>query len=149
VDVTGGERRALRKARRLTVRDLARAFRKASPQRLPQSLDQMIRSWERGAHRPSETYEHLYAAVFPELAALDSTALPGELATLAADLGRRVEAMPDPAQVTALEAAALARVPADRADEIRAMARAALENLEQFHDRLRQIAEALEGEAGR
>lgn len=146
--VTGAMLLALRDSRHLTRRELARELRRASGEPLARELIRMIWAWETGKHTPNELHMRAYQRVFPELAALNGTAPPGDLAALAADLGRRAAAMPGPAQVTALEAAALARVPAERADEIRAMARAAIGHMAQAADLLRQIGEGLEGGAG-
>ena len=146
--MTGAMLLALRDSRHLTRRELARELRRASDEPLAGELPRMIWAWESGRHKPSELYMRAYRRVFPELAEPNGGAPPGDLAALAADLGRRAAAMPGPAQVTAQEAAALARVPAEQADEIRAIARAALDHMEQATERLRQIAEVLEGEAG-
>lgn len=102
---TGGELRAWRRSRRLTVRELATAFRRASGQRLPAALDQMIRSWERGDHAPSEMYEHLYAAAgYPGPASTNGTAPHDDDPGAALERARHA---PGRAGLTALQVAAL------------------------------------------
>lgn len=142
--MTGAMLLALRESRHLTRRELARELRRASGEPLATELARMIWAWENGRHKPSELYMRAYRRVFPELG--NST---GDLAAVAADLTRRAGELPDAGQVTALEAAALARVPPEKADAVRDMAAAALAHLELFHERLRQIAEALGNEDGR
>lgn len=113
-------------------------------------LCRMIRSWEKDIHKPRERYVLLYRRL--GLLQANGTAAPrapqDDLAGLASHLRQRADAMrAGPAQITALETAALARVPEKQAGEICALAQAAMEDLEEFHRKLKLITEALEGGA--
>lgn len=138
--MTGGELRALRRARGWTVKRLVHEFRQAADEALPRSLDQMVRAWEAGRYTPREEYRHLYEVVFGL-----SLNGGGDLASLAGRLGARLQAMPGPEQLSALEAAALAALPGDRAAEVRAWAEAAAGHLEEARQAMQQITDALAG----
>ena len=144
--MTGATLLALRLGRGLSRAELAAELRRVSDEPLTEksALRQMIWAWETGKHAPSALYMRAYRLVFPGLAA-HNPAGAGELSAMAADLTRRAAAMPSPDQVSALEAAALARAP-EKADEIREWVAQALGHLEEFHGRLAQIAAALNGE---
>jgi transcriptional regulator with XRE-family HTH domain len=140
--ISGGELRAWRRARGWDVPELARQLRRASAEPLPkpESLEQMIRAWERGNFRPSERYRLLLAKLFPGKV-IDGDPAAG-LAALAGQLETRLDAMPGPAQISALEAAALARMPAGHASQVHAWAAELADHMEQAREIMQQIADA-------
>ncbi len=130
--------RELRKAARDSGEDVAAHH----------GLVKMIPQWERGGRVPRERYRLLYLKIFPDaLTDLSQVmAVGADVALRLAGIRSRAAQLPDPAEIKALESAALARRgKAMTSTEIRALAAEAITHLHEVADRLAELS-ALLGE---
>ena len=134
--------RELRKAARDSGEDVAAHH----------GLVKMIPQWEQGGRAPRERYRLLYLKVFEDIAsgASHSMAFGADFVMRLAAVRARAARLPGPDQITALEAAALAKpgrtmTPA----EIRALAAESIANLHEVADKLAELTALLDDdEAG-
>jgi len=152
-DVTGENLRQWRESQGWDVPRMARELRKAARDSgedvaAHHGLVRMIPQWERGNRVPRERYRLLYRQIFGGgLGDLSQgMALGADVALRLAEVRSRAARLPDPDQIRALEAAALAKprktmTPA----EIRALAAAAIGHLHEVAGKLGELS-ALLGE---
>jgi len=152
-DVTGENLRQWRESQGWDVPRMARELRKAARDSgedvaAHHGLVRMIPQWERGNRVPRERYRLLYRQIFGSgLGDLSQgMALGADVALRLAEVRSRAARLPDPDQIRALEAAALAKprktmTPA----EIRALAAAAIGHLHEVAGKLGELS-ALLGE---
>ena len=117
-----------------------------SPAHCPQGANQ-----ERGDRAPRERYRLLYLKVFGDIVGGLSPGMAAgtEFALRLAAVRARAASLPDPGQIQALEAAALARprktmTPA----EIRALAAESIASLQEVAGKLAELSALLDDEAG-
>jgi hypothetical protein len=150
-DVTSQTLRQWREAKGWDVPRMARELRKAARDTgedvaAHHGLVKMIPQWERGNRAPRERYRLLYLKVFEDIAAGVSPgmAFGAQFAVRLAAVRSRAASLPGPDQITALEAAALARprismTPA----EIRVLAAQAIASLHQVAGNLAELSALL------
>jgi len=150
-DVTRQTWRLLRESKGWDVPRMARELRKAARDTgedvaAHHGLVKMIPQWERGARAPRERYRLLYLKVFQgTLGDLShGLGLGTDFAVRVAEVRSRAASLPDPDQIRALEAAALAKpretmTPA----EIRALAAEAIAHLHEVAGQLAELSALL------
>jgi transcriptional regulator with XRE-family HTH domain len=155
-DVTSETLRRWRQSQGWDVPRMARELRKAARDSgediaAHHGLVKMIPQWERGDRAPRERYRLLYLKVFQDaLGGLSQgMALGTDFALRLAEVRSRATSLPDPGQISALEAAALAKpretmTPA----EIRALAAEAIAHLHEVAGKLAELSALLADEAG-
>jgi transcriptional regulator with XRE-family HTH domain len=148
-DVTGETLRQWREARGWDVPRMARELRKVARDSgedvaAHHGLVKMIPQWERGGRVPRERYRLLYVKVFEDT--LQGMALGADLVLRLADVRSRAARLPEPSEIKALEAAALAKPRKALTEaEIRVLAAEAIAHLHEVADRLAELS-ALLGE---
>jgi transcriptional regulator with XRE-family HTH domain len=154
-DMTSETLRQWRQAQGWDVPRMARELRKAAKDSgeevaAHRGLVKMIPQWERGDRAPRERYRLLYLKVFQDaLGGLSQgMALGTDLALRLAEARSRAASLPSAGQISALQAAALAKpretmTPA----EIRALAADAIAHLHEVADKLAELSVLLGGEA--
>ena len=156
-DVTSETLRRWRQSQGWDVPRMARELRKAARDSgedtaAHHGLVKMIPQWERGARAPRERYRLLYLKIFKDIAAdLPPGMTVGvDVATRLAEVRSRAASLPAAGEISALEAAALAKprqtmTPA----EIRALAAEAITQLHQVAGKLAELSALLgDNEAG-
>ena len=155
-DVTSETLRRWREAKGWDVPRMARELRKAARDSgedvaAHHGLVKMIPQWERGGRAPRERYRLLYLQIFAgALGDLSQgMALATDLALRLAEVRSRAVRLPNPYEINALEAAALARprttmTPA----EIRALAAESIASLHAVAGKLTELSALLDDEAG-
>jgi transcriptional regulator with XRE-family HTH domain len=152
-NVTGENLREWRESHGWDVPRMARELRKAARDSgedvaAHHGLVRMIPQWERGNRVPRERYRLLYRQIFGAgLGDLSpGMALGADVALRLAEVRSRAARLPDPDEIRALEAAALAKPRKTMTSaEIRALATAAIGHLHQVADKLGELS-ALLGE---
>jgi len=156
-DVTSQTLRLLRESQGWDVPRMARELRKAARDTgedvaAHHGLVKMIPQWERGSRAPRERYRLLYQKIFQDMAGglAPGMAFGAEFAVRLAAVRSRAAGLPGPDQVTALEAAALARprramTPA----QIRVLAAESIASLHEVAGKLAELSALLgDDEAG-
>ena len=155
-DVTSQALRQLRESQGWDVPRMARELRKAAKDSgediaAHHGLVKMIPQWERGDRAPRERYRLLYLKVFTDTARdlSPGMTLGVEFAIRLAEVRSRAASLPGPGEITALEAAALAKprqtmTPAD----IRVLAAQAIAHLQEVAGKLAELSTLLGDEAG-
>ena len=150
-DVTSETLRLWRESQGWDVPRMARELRRAARDSgedvaAHHGLVKMIPQWERGARAPRERYRLLYLKVFQgTLGDLShGLGLGTDFAVRVAEVRSRAASLPDPDQIRALEAAALAKpretmTPA----EIRALAAEAIAHLHEVAGQLAELSALL------
>ncbi len=150
-DVTSETLRRWRQSQGWDVPRMARELRKAARDSgedvaAHHGLVKMIPQWERGHRAPRERYRLLYRKIFED--ALGSLShgmgLGADFALRLAEVRTRAASLPGPGEITALEAAALAKpreimTPA----EIRALAAEAIAHLHEVAGKLAELSALL------
>lgn len=152
-DVTGETFRWWRESRGWDVPRMARELRRAARDSgedvaAHHGLVKMIPQWERGGRAPRERYRLLYRKIFadPHGDLSQDMALGVDVALRLAEVRSRAARLPAPAEIKALENAALARPrKAMTPTEIRALAAEVVTHLHEVADRLAELS-ALLGE---
>ena len=155
-DVTSEALRRWRQSKGWDVPRMARELRKAAKDSgediaAHHGLVKMIPQWERGDRAPRERYRLLYLKVFTDTARdlSPGMTLGVEFAIRLAEVRSRAASLPGPGEITALEAAALAKprqtmTPAD----IRVLAAQAIAHLQEVAGKLAELSALLGDEAG-
>ena len=153
-DETGEILRQWRESQGWDVPRMARELRKAAKGSgediaAHHGLVKMIPQWERGNRVPRERYRLLYRQIFGagpgDLS--QSMALGVEVVLRLAEVRSRAARLPDPDEIKALEAAALAKPrKAMTPAEIRALAAAAIGHLHEVADKLGELSALLGGD---
>ena len=150
-DVTSETLRRWRQSKGWDVPRMARELRKAAKDSgediaAHHGLVKMIPQWERGDRAPRERYRLLYLKVFTDTARdlSPGMTLGVEFAIRLAEVRSRAASLPGPGEITALEAAALAKpkktlTPA----EIRALATEAITHLHKVAAKLTELSALL------
>jgi transcriptional regulator with XRE-family HTH domain len=153
-DVTGEQLRRWREANGWDVPRMARELRKVAKDSgevvaAHHGLVKMIPQWERGNRAPRERYRLLYQKVFADTFGdlSQGLALGTDAALRLAEIRSRAARLPGPDEISALEAAALAKpektmTPA----EIRAVAAQAIAQLYEVADKLAELSTLLDGD---
>jgi len=156
-DVTSETLRRWRQSKGWDVPRMARELRKAARDSgedvaAHHGLVRMIPQWERGDRAPRERYRLLYLKVFTDMAQdlSPGMTLGVEFAVRLAEVRLRAAHLPGPAEIRALEAAALAR-PRETMPpaEIRALTADAIAHLHEVADKLAELSALLGDEAGK
>jgi transcriptional regulator with XRE-family HTH domain len=154
-DVTSETLRQWRESQGWDVPRMARELRKAARDTgedvaAHHGLVKMIPQWERGGRAPRERYRLLYLKVFEDIAGGlgPAMAVGVEFAILLGAVRARAAGLPGPDQITALEAAALAKprrtmTPA----EIRALTAESIASLHEVAGKLADLSALLDDEA--
>jgi transcriptional regulator with XRE-family HTH domain len=153
-DVTGEFLRLWRESKGWDVPRMARELRKVAKDSgedvaAHRGLVKMIPQWERGNRAPRERYRLLYAKIFAE--ALEDLSggmeLGADVALRLAQVRSRAARLPGPDEIRTLERAALARPrPAMTPAEIRAMAAAAIAQLNEVSGKLAELSALLDSD---
>ena len=154
-DVTSETLRRWREAQGWDVPRMARELRKAARDTgedvaAHHGLVKMIPQWERGGRAPRERYRLLYLKVFEDIAGGlgPAMAVGAEFAILLGAVRARAAGLPGPDQITALEAAALAKPRRTMTSaEIRALAAESIASLQEVAGKLADLSALLDDEA--
>ena len=153
-DVTGETLRVLRESQGWDVPRMARELRKVARDSgedvaAHHGLVRMIPQWERGNRAPRERYRLLYLKIFTgALGDLSGGMAVGtDVMLRLAEVRSRAARLPGPAEIKALEGAALAKPSeAMTPTEIRALAAEAIAHLHEFSDKLAELSALLNGD---
>ena len=150
-DVTSEALRRWRESQGWDVPRMARELRKAARDTgedvaAHHGLVKMIPQWERGNRAPRERYRLLYLKIFDDaLGSLShGMAVGADFAVRLAEVRSRAASLPGPGEITALEAAALAKPKKTLTSaEIRALATEAIAHLNEVADKLAELSALL------
>lgn len=156
-DMTGDTLRLWREAMGWDVPRMARELRKVARDSgedvaAHHGLVKMIPQWERGGRVPRERYRLLYLKIFGDTLSdlSQGMALGTDVALRLAEVRARAARLPGPGEISALEAAALAKPRENMtAAEIRALAAEAIAHLHVVANQLAELSALLaDDEAG-